>query len=99
MLIIIFTALFTISVVFYIYNKVIILRTKDGLLQRYYNARSRIFLGTFLIFFGMNQYVAYQLTFVLFISIVFILLGAYQTVHGVKETRHYRDEYRRLYPS
>src|SRR5699024_12646158 len=68
----IFALFILISIVMYIYYKVAILKTKDKLSQKYINAKSRIFLGTFLIFFGINQYIAYQTRFVLFISIVFL---------------------------
>lgn len=85
-----------ISVVMYIYYKVAILRTKDSLTQVYYNSKARIFLGTFLIFFGINQYLAYPLLFVLLISIVFIILGLFQAIHGIRSTRHYKNEINRL---
>lgn len=87
-----------ISIVMYIYYKVAILKTKDKLSQKYINAKSRFFLGSFLVFFGINQYIAYQTKIILFISIVFFILGAMQMVDGFKEARHYRNEYRRLHP-
>ena len=85
-----------ISLVMFIYYKVVILRTKDPLVQVYFNSKARFFLGTFLIFFGINQYLAYQYTFVLIISIIFILLGGYQSYHGFKVARHYNNEWKRL---
>jgi len=92
-------ALFIIlSVVFYIYYKVSILRTKDSLLQKYTNAKSRVCFGSFLIFFAINQYLAYQQKFVLIISLIFFVLGIMQAVDGYKEAKHYRNEWRRLYP-
>lgn len=87
-----------VAVVLYIYYKVAILRTKDELTQHYFNAKSRICLGVFMIFFGIQQYLFYQTKIALFITIVFIGLGALQLNHGVKETRHYRKEWRRLNP-
>src|SRR5690625_1859149 len=72
---IIFPIVIVISIVLYIYYKVSILRTKDGLTQLYFNAKSRICLGTFIIFFGINQYLYYQSKFALIISLVFLLLG------------------------
>lgn len=87
-----------ISIVLYIYYKVAILKTKDKLTQKYFNGKARIFLGTFLIFFGINQYIAYQTRIILFISIVFILLGILQSIDGFKEAKHYRNEWKRLNP-
>lgn len=91
--------LIMLTVVFYIYYKVSILRTKDSLLQKYTNAKSRICLGGFLFFFAINQYLAYQQKFVLIISLIFFVLGIMQVVDGWKEAKHYRKEWRRLYPS
>lgn len=92
----IFAIIIVISVVLYIYYKVAILRTTDELTQVYFNARARFFLGSFLFSFGINQYIAYQTKFILFISIIFILLGGFQMIHSFKEARHYRNEWRRL---
>lgn len=92
----IFAIIIVISVVLYIYNKVAILRTKDELTQVYLNAKARFFLGSFIASFGINQYIAYQTRFILFISIVFILLGGLQMVYGFREAKHYRGEWKRL---
>lgn len=94
----IFAVFIMISIVMYVYYKVAILKTKDKLSQKYLNAKSRIFLGSFLFFFGINQYIAYQTRFILFISIVFLLLGALQIIDGFKEAKHYRNEWKRLHP-
>ncbi len=83
----------------YIYYKVTILRTKDELVQKHTNAKARVALGTFIVSFGINQYIAYQTKLILFISIVFLLLGALQIVYGYKEAKHYRNEYQRLHPN
>ncbi|MBO1003387.1 YtpI family protein [Pseudogracilibacillus auburnensis] len=94
----IFAVFIMISIVMYVYYKVAILKTKDKLSQKYLNAKSRIFLGSFLFFFGINQYIAYQTRFILFISIVFLLLGALQIIDGFKEAKHYRNEWKKLHP-
>jgi len=94
----IFAIFIMISIVLYIYYKVTILKTKDKLTQQYLNAKARIFLGTFLLFFGINQYIAYQTKIILFISIVFVALGLLQSIDGFKEARHYRHEWKRLHP-
>lgn len=94
----IFAFIIIISIVMYIYYKVSILRTKDELVQKYTNAKARIFLGSFILAFGVNQYIAYQTKFILFISIVFVILGMIQIISGYKEAKHYRNEYRRLHP-
>ena len=79
---IIFPIVIVLSVVMYIYYKVAILKTKDGLTQKYFNAKSRICLGLFILAFGINQYVFYQTKISLFIGIIFIVLGIMQSVRG-----------------
>ncbi len=96
---VIFPIIIVLSAVMYIYYKVAILRTKDGLTQSYFNAKSRICLGLFLFTFGINQYVFYQTKISLFIGILFILLGGMQLVRGTRETKHYRNEWKRLNPA
>lgn len=87
-----------VAAVLFVYYKVAILKTKDSLTQRYFNAKSRICLGAFVFFFGINQYVAISIKVILAISIIFVILGAYQMYDGIKETRHYRKEWKRLHP-
>lgn len=95
---IIFPIVIVVSIVLYVYYKVAILRTKDGLSQHYLNAKSRICLGTFILFFGMNQYLFYQTKLALFIAIIFASLGILQLNRGIKEMKHYRKEWQRLKP-
>jgi len=93
---IIFAILIVLSIVFYIYYKVAILRTKDTLTQHYFNAKSRICLGIFLISIAINQYIVNPIKLILFVSIVFLVLGGMQTIYGFNEAKHYRKEWKRL---
>lgn len=95
---IIFPILIILSITFFIYYKVSILKTKDELTQLYFNARSRMCLGTFVSASGINQYIFYQSKLALFIGIIFLILGIMQIVRGYNEAKHYQKEYRRLYP-
>jgi hypothetical protein len=90
--------LIMISIVMYIYYKIAILKTKDTLSQKLINGKSRVCLGSFLTFFGINQYLAYQTKFILIVSIIFIILGLIQLVDGFKVAKHYKKEWDRLYP-
>jgi len=92
----IFALIIIISIVMFIYYKVMILRTSDRLSQVYNNSKAKFFLGTFLISFGINQYLSYQVTWVLIISLIFIFLGSLQAYHGFKAARHYKKEWNRL---
>lgn len=95
---IIFPIIIVLSVVFYIYYKVAILKTKDDLKKAYFNAKSHICLGSLVLFYGINQYIFYETKFSLFVGIVFVVIGGMQLNFGWKETKHYRKEWRRLNP-
>ncbi|WP_217586967.1 YtpI family protein [Lentibacillus saliphilus] len=93
---VIFPIIIILSIVLYVYYKVAILRTKDRLTQAYFNSKSRICLGSFVLFFGVNSYWLFQDKVTLFISIVFVILGGMQLIRGLKETKHYRNEWKKL---
>jgi len=88
-----------VSFVLYIYYKVIVFRYKDKLTQAYFNAKARICLGTFVLVFGINAYIYYQTKLALFVGIIFLIFGGMQFNLGVKQTKHYRKEWKRLYPN
>jgi|SRR5699024_1081503 len=87
-----------VSIIFYIYYKVAILKTSEIIMQLYYNARARMALGSFILSAGPTLYVLYQSKLSLFIAIVFVLLGILQVIRGFNESRHYQKEYRRVNP-
>ena len=95
---VIFPILIVVSLVLYIYYKVAILKTKDGLTQKYFNGRSHSCLGIFIFAFGINQYLFYETKISLFIGIIFLLIGGAQTIHGFKVSKHYQNEWKRLHP-
>jgi|SRR5699024_6329243 len=96
---IILSIIMFIAVGLYVYYKVAILKSKDILTQKYYNGKARICLGVFVLFFAINQYIAYQSTLSLVIGIIFTILAVMQIWRGTGEARHYRSEYRRLNPA
>ncbi|MDC3415757.1 YtpI family protein [Aquibacillus salsiterrae] len=89
---IIFPIVIIVSITMYIYYKVAILRNNDELEQVYINSKSRIFLGIFISFFGINQYLYYQTMVALSIAIIFLFLGLLQIYSGYKRARHYGNE-------
>ncbi|WP_100012094.1 YtpI family protein [Lentibacillus sediminis] len=93
---VIFPIIIVVSAVLWVYYKVQILRERDGLVQAYFNARSRICLGSVVFFFAINQYLFYQTRLSLFIGIVFLLLGGMQLVRGFREVKHYKREWQRV---
>ncbi|MBM7597712.1 hypothetical protein JOC34_000069 [Virgibacillus halotolerans] len=94
----IFPIIIVLSLVLYVYYKVAILKTRDALTQAYYNAKSRLCLGSFVFFFGINQYIFYLTRLSLFIGIIFLIFGGMQMYVGFKQVRHYRKEWKRLNP-
>ncbi|WP_010651145.1 YtpI family protein [Oceanobacillus massiliensis] len=96
---VIFPIIIVVSAVLYIYYKVAILKSNDELTQKYFNGKARLCLGTFLLFFGINQYLFYKTQLSLFIGILFLILGGLQAYRGFKEAKHYRNEWRRLNPN
>ncbi|WP_087971903.1 YtpI family protein [Oceanobacillus rekensis] len=96
---VIFPIVIVITAVLYIYYKVAILKSNDELTQKYFNGKARLCLGTFLLFFGINQYIFYKTQLALFICLIIVLFGALQMYRGFKEARHYRNEWRRLNPN
>jgi uncharacterized integral membrane protein len=85
-----------VSAVLYIYYKVMILKSKDTLTQKYFNGKARLCLGAFILLFGINQYFYYESTLSIVIGAIFVLLGGMHAVRGFNEARHYQKEYRRL---
>lgn len=96
---IILTFVMIVSIALYVYYKVAILKSKDILTQKYFNGKSRVCLGIFVLAFAINQYIAYNTTLSLIVGILFTILAAMQIYRGVGEARHYRKEYRRLNPN
>lgn len=92
---IIFPVLILVSLVLYIYYKVMVIRSRDPLTQEYLNSKSKLFLGSFIFFFGINQYVFYQTKLSLFVGVVFVLIGVFQAHSGWKASQHYQAEYQK----
>ncbi|MRH42866.1 hypothetical protein GH741_09225 [Aquibacillus halophilus] len=89
---IIFPIIILISLVLYVYFKVAILRTSDPLVQLFINSKARISLGIFIAIFGINQYLYYETSIALYVTIVFLILGTIQFYSGMKRYSHYKKE-------
>lgn len=72
-----------------------IARTPDPLTKEYLNSKGKVFLGGFIFFWGINQYLLYQTQLSLFIGIVLLILGVFQVRHGIKAAKHYRNEFQK----
>ena len=93
---VIFPIIIVLSIVLYVYYKVAILKSNDGLTQAYFNAKSRTCLGSLVFFFGINQYLFYLTQFSLFVGIVLVFLGGYMLYDSFKQIKHYKNEWKRI---
>ncbi|GGF06161.1 putative membrane protein YtpI [Halobacillus andaensis] len=93
---ILFPTIILISFILYIYYKVMVVKTKDPLSQEYLNSKAKMWLGIFIFFFGINQYLLYETRLSLFIGIAFLILGVMQFRLGFKASKHYQNEYQKL---
>ncbi len=86
----IFVVLIVLSIMFYFFYKVKSFRTKAVIEKSWINTKANMALGSFLIFFGLNQiFIRYDSTIALIISAVFILLGLANVALGYKAYRYY----------
>lgn len=82
--------LIVISIVIYFFYKAKAFRTKAVIEKNWINTKASIALGSFLVFFGINQiFLRYDSTVALVVSIIFILLGLANIILGYKAYRHY----------
>lgn len=82
--------LIVISIVVYFFYKVKAFRTKRVIEKNWINTKASIALGSFLVFFGINQiFLRYDSVITLVVSIIFILLGLANVILGYKAYRHY----------
>ncbi|WP_058307110.1 YtpI family protein [Gracilibacillus massiliensis] len=90
---VIFPVVIVLSFIIYLYYKVMITRDHDPLTQEIKNAKARIALGTFISFFGINQYLFYETQLALFIALLFLFIGIIQGYGGFKRFNHYKHEF------
>jgi len=78
------------SIVLYFFYKVKAFRTKRVIEKNWINTKASMALGSFLLFFGINQiFLRYDSIIALVVSIIFILLGLANVILGYKAYRHY----------
>lgn len=85
-----FVILITISFVFYFFYKVKSFRTKAVIEKSWVNTKANMALGSFLVFFGLNQiFIRYDSVIALIVGGVFIVLGLTNVILGYRAYRHY----------
>lgn len=79
------------SLMFYLYNKTRQLRTPTALeiRHKYYKAKANIWLGAFILTFGVNQIILFSGFVTYAIAGIFIVLGALVIYDNYKRSKHY----------
>ena len=85
----IFVALIVLSIVFYFYYKTKQFRATLPIRKKWYASNASVFLGSFIMFFGINQLVSFQGLVTYIIAGIFIILGIALIVYNYKAARHY----------
>ncbi|WP_203333215.1 YtpI family protein [Planococcus beigongshangi] len=85
----IFIFLIVISAVFYFYYKTKQFRATLPIRKKWYAATASLFLGSFILFFGINQLMVFTGIVTYIISGIFIILGLALVIHNYKAARHY----------
>jgi O-antigen/teichoic acid export membrane protein len=81
--------LITISFSFYLFYKIKYVRSKRPIERRWISSKSSIALGLFVGLFGLNQLFLNGNTITYIIAAIFILLGAFSAINGLKAYKHY----------
>lgn len=86
----VFVILLIASIMFYFFYKAKSFRTKAVIEKSWINTKANIALGSFLVFFGLNQiFIRFDSAIALIISAIFILLGLANVILGYRAYRHY----------
>ncbi|MGP6197365.1 YtpI family protein [Priestia megaterium] len=85
-----FMILIVVSFVFYMYLKVKYVRSKRPMERKWISSKSSICLGSFVLFFGINQWFIYETSLSLIIGILFVLFGSGSILAGIKAYKYYQ---------
>lgn len=85
----IFAIIIVISLALYIFYKAKFFRTRMPMEKRWISAKSGMALGTFVLFFGINQFFLQPGTTSIIVGIIFILLGGASIWAGFQNYRRF----------
>ncbi|WP_027410172.1 YtpI family protein [Anoxybacteroides tepidamans] len=77
------------SLSFYAYYKMKYFRSRRPIERRWLSAKSSIALGSFVFFFGVNQFFLYSSTVTYVVGSIFLLIGAGSVWAGYRAYKHY----------
>lgn len=79
------------SFAFYFYYKTKQIRASLPVRKNWYASMASLSLGSFIMFFGINQLLLFQTVVTYIIAGIFIILGVGLIVHNYKAAKHYRQ--------
>lgn len=85
----IFIILIILSLSFYTYFKITYYRTKDSMYKKLISAKSSIALGSFIVFFALNQLAVEPTKITVIIGVIFLLVGGGSIWAGIRAYRYY----------
>jgi len=85
----IFVIIIVVSIMFYLFYKIQFFRSNRPAEKKWISAKSNIALGLFIASFGMNRILISQSTVVYIIGAIFIALGAYNILGGIKAYKYF----------
>lgn len=77
------------SLSFYAYYKIKYFRSHRPVERRWISAKSSMALGSFVFFFGMNQFFLYSSTVTYLVGTIFLLVGGGSIWAGYRAYKHY----------
>lgn len=75
---------------FYVFYKIKYVRSNRPIEKKWLSAKSSISLGLFVCLFGINQLFLYHTTITYIVAAIFILIGGFSSLSGVKAYRYYQ---------
>lgn len=87
----VFVGLIIVSFVFYFYYKTKQFRAVLPIRKKWYAATASVALGSFIMFFGINQLFIFQSVITYIISGIFIVLGIALIIYNYKAAKHYHS--------
>ena len=85
----IFAIFIIFSIVFFIFYKVQFFRSNQEMEKRWLSSKSRMALGFFLFFFGVNQLLMWDTKVTIIVNSIFVLYGLFIIILAYKAYRHY----------
>ncbi|CEG23233.1 hypothetical protein BN1080_02182 [Planococcus massiliensis] len=88
---IVLVGMIIISFVFYFYYKTKQFRATLPIRRKWYASIASVALGSFVLFFGINQLFVFQSIVTYIISGIFIILGLALMIYNYKAAKHYHS--------